>query len=154
MTKRGLMLGAFVCAWHAMGAVAGQAAPANDIRAVINVSESERSLVLEEMRDFLHGLHSISMALGRRDMNGVALAARPMGMIMHRIPKSMQERLPEAFVQMGLGQHEIFEVIARDAVIKKDPELTLGQLSEALTYCSGCHDTYRFVVGRPDKAAR
>lgn len=125
-----------------------------DSRVVIRVSETERNLVLEEMREFLHGLHSIQLALARKDMNGVALAAGPMGLILHRMPAAMRERVPEAFVQMGLGQHEIFEVIARDAVAKNDLAHTLGQVGEALTYCSGCHDTYRFVVGRPTKTAR
>jgi len=145
------MIGALACSLHAGMALAGPPRGGVDNRVAITVSEVERRVVLEEMREFLHGLHSITMALGRRDMDGVALSARGIGMIMHRIPKSMHERLPEAFVQMGLGQHEVFEVIARDAVVKKDPDHTLGQLSEALTYCSGCHDTYRFVVGRPDR---
>ncbi|MBK6741934.1 MAG: hypothetical protein IPG66_02755 [Hydrogenophilales bacterium] len=131
------------------------AVPAVDNRAVIVVSEVERNLVMEEMREFLHGLHSIQLALARKDMNGVALAARPMGLILHRMPQAMRERVPQTFVQLGLGQHEIFEVIARDAVAKNDVNQTLGQVAEALTYCSGCHDTYRFVVGRtPVKPAR
>lgn len=151
METRVWMIGALACALHAGTAFAGPPRANVDNRVVITVNEDERRIVLEEMREFLHGLHSITMALGRRDMDGVALSARALGMIMHRIPKSMHERLPDAFVQMGLGQHEVFEVIARDAVVKKDPGHTLGQVSEALTYCSGCHDTYRFVVGRPDK---
>lgn len=128
--------------------------PAVDNRVVIVVSETERSLLMEEMREFLHGLHSIQLALARKDMNGVALAAKPMGMILHRMPAAMRERVPETFVQLGMGQHEVFEVIARDAVAKNDVNHTLGQVAEALTYCSGCHDTYRVVVGRTGKPAR
>jgi recombinational DNA repair protein RecR len=140
-----------VCLFFLPLAGAWAVEPARDARAVIVVSESERNLVLEEMREFLHGLHSIQLALARKDMHGVALAARPMGMILHRIPPAMRDRLPETFVQIGLGQHEIFEVIARDAEVKKDIDHTLAQVAEALTYCSGCHDTYRFAIGKPGK---
>jgi hypothetical protein len=154
MNNRVWTLCALVCAFHVGGTQAAGREATIDIRAPIVVTEQERSLMLEVMREHLHGLHSISMALGRRDMDGVALASRGMGMIMHRIPQSMRERLPDAFVQMGIGQHEIFEAIARDALTRKDTDQTLGQVSEALTYCSGCHDTYRFVIGRPERAAR
>jgi hypothetical protein len=64
------------------------------------------------------------------------------------MPEAMRERLPLAYVEMGLGLHEVFDVIARDAEAKADPFLTLSQLGEAMTYCSGCHDTYRLQVGR------
>ncbi len=150
------MLAALVCALQVGAGWAAQSSSRDsaDRRVVIPVTDIERSQVLEEMREFLHGLHSITMALGRRDMDGVALSSRSLGLIMNRIPKSMHERLPESFVQLGLGQHEVFEVITRDALIKKDPDHTLGQLGEAMTYCSGCHDSHRFVTGRPEKAAR
>lgn len=125
-----------------------------DHRVAIQVSEAERNLLMEEMREFLHGLHSIQLALARKDMNGVALAAKPMGNVINKIPESMRARVPETFIQLGLGQYEVFEVIARDAVAKNDVNHTLGQVAEALTYCSGCHDTYRVVVGRTDRPAR
>lgn len=150
--KRKFWACSLACLYFMFPGGAAAAEPERDNRAVIVVNERERNLVLEEMREFLHGLYSIQMALGRKDMRGVALAAQPMGMILHRIPPAMRERLPETFVQIGLGQHEIFEVIARDALAKNDIDLTLGQVAEALTYCSGCHDTYRFVLGKPGKA--
>jgi recombinational DNA repair protein RecR len=135
-------------------AAASSAPPASDNRAVIIVSEAERSLLMEEMRDFLHGLHSIQLALARKDMNGVALSAKDIGTLLQRMPSAMRERVPETFMQLGMGQREVFEVIARDAVAKNDIHHTLGQVAEALTYCSGCHDTYRVVVGRTGKSAR
>ncbi len=124
------------------------AAPLNgtDNRIPINVTSQERSHLLAEMRSFLQGLHNIFHALARNDMKAVAVEARPLGKVLHHMPPGMRERVPLAYVEMGWGLHEVFDVIARDAEAKADPTLTLGQLAEALSYCSGCHDTYRLQV--------
>ena len=45
-----------------------------DRRIAINVSQAEKNQVLSEMREFLHGFHSINIAMARQDMK--ALAAR------------------------------------------------------------------------------
>ncbi|MGQ9685710.1 MAG: hypothetical protein ACUVT2_05315 [Thiobacillaceae bacterium] len=135
-------------------AIAGAAQPdaspleGVDNRIPIMVTSQERAEVLAEMRTYLQGLYSIFNALARKDMRAVAVGARPVGKVLHHMPQGMRERLPLAYVEMGLGLHEVFDVIARDAETKADPFLTLSQLSEAMAYCSGCHDTYRLQVVR------
>lgn len=119
-----------------------------DNRIPVKVTSQEHAHVLAEMRTFLQGLHNIFNALARKDMKSVAVEARPLGKVLHKMPPAMHERLPMAYVEMGLGLHEVFDVIARDAEAKADLSLTLSQLAEAMTYCSGCHDTYRLQVGR------
>lgn len=119
-----------------------------DNRIPIMVTSQERAQFLAEMRTFLHGLHNIFHALARQDMKAVAGQARPLGMALHQMPPTLRERLPLAYVEMGRGLHEVFDVIARDAELKADLALTLSQLAEAMSYCSGCHDTYRLQVGR------
>lgn len=117
-----------------------------DTRIPISVTRQERNHLLAEMRTFLQGLHNIFHALARKDMKAVAVEARPLGKVLHHMPPELRERLPLAYVEMGWGLHEVFDVIARDAEAKADPFLTLGQLAEAMSYCSGCHDTYRLQV--------
>jgi len=137
-------------------AVPSLAAPGTvrDVRIPIIVTESERAYMLAEMREFLHGLHSIQLALARGDMKAVALVAGPMGSLEHKIPPALKDRLPEEFLQLAIGQHEVFQVIARDAEAKQDIKHTLGQVAEAITYCSGCHDTFRIQAGRIKPAVR
>lgn len=118
-----------------------------DNRIEIVVSARERNQMLFEMRTFLHGLHNIHHALARQDLKAVAVEARPLGQVLNRMPPGMRDRMPAAFLEMSIAQHEVFEVIARDAEAKADMSLTLRQLAEAMTYCAGCHDTYRFQVG-------
>lgn len=124
-----------------------------DNRIPISVTDSERNHVLAEMRTFLQGLHNIFHALARKDMKAVAVEARPLGKVLHNMPPGMRERVPLAYVEMGWGLHEVFDVIARDAEAKADPTLTLSQLAEAMSYCSGCHDTYRLQVA-PTRGGR
>lgn len=131
------------------------ASPINgaDNRIPINVTSQERDHLLAEMRTFLQGLHNIFHALARKDMKAVAVEARPLGKVLHHMPPGMRERVPLAYVEMGWGLHEVFDVIARDAEAKADPFLTLSQLAEAMSYCSGCHDTYRLQVA-PTRGGR
>ncbi|MCX7673906.1 MAG: hypothetical protein N2Z63_10005 [Thiobacillaceae bacterium] len=130
-----------------MGATAVPAQGA-DGRIPIMVSASEHDRVLEEMRVFLHGLHNIFHALSRRDMKSVAVEAAALGREGQTMPAALRNRLPVAYMEMARGLHEVFDAIARDATAKADPFHTLGQLGEAVSYCSGCHDTYRFQIGR------
>jgi hypothetical protein len=117
-----------------------------DNRVVIPVSNNERNQVLADMREFLHGLHNINHALARKDMKAVAVTARPMGPLLDRIPASLKDRLPEEFIQLTIAQNEAFKTLARDAETKGEVSVALDQMAEIITYCSGCHDTYRFDV--------
>lgn len=119
-----------------------------DKRIPIKVTNQERNQVLYEMRALLQGMHNIHHALADNDMKALALAAKPMGPVLNRMPKSLRERLPEEFQEMGIAMHELFDVIARDATEQKNTQHSLEQLAEAMSYCAGCHDTYRFQVGR------
>ena len=129
------------------------AAWASDKRLAITVSAAERNQVLYEMREFLHGMHNIHHALARRDMKAVAVAARPLGPLLERMPPTMKERLPEEFAQLGIALREAFEALARDAETRADPAVALEQMAEIIAYCSGCHDTYRFQLA-PSRARR
>jgi len=117
-----------------------------DHRVPIEVTAKERNQILYEMREFLHGLHNIHYALARNDMKAVALEARPMGQTMYRIPVSVRERMPEGFMQMGLAMREAFDALAKTAETKGEAIPVQEQMAEIMTYCSGCHDTYRFEV--------
>lgn len=128
-------------------------ARAADNRIPIRVTSEERAQLLAEMRTYLQGLHNILHALARQDMRAVAIEARPLGKVLQHMPAQMREHVPLAYVEMGLGLHEVFDVIARDAEAKADPVLALIQLAEAMSYCSGCHDTYRLQLV-PTQGAR
>lgn len=119
---------------------------AKDNRIVIQVTPAERNMMLYEMREFLHSLFNMHNALANKDMKSVAISTSPMAGLLDRLPASVKPRLPEEFTQMAIGMNEALKVMARDAETKGDMSLTQSQMAELMTYCSGCHDTYRFEI--------
>ncbi|MFA5081161.1 MAG: cytochrome c [Hydrogenophilaceae bacterium] len=117
-----------------------------DRRIPIEMTARERNQILYEMRDFLHGLHNIHHALARGDMKAVAVEAKPMGQSMYRIPANVRERLPEGFMEMSIAMREAFDQLSKSAETKGEIAPVEEQMAEIMTYCSGCHDTYRLEV--------
>jgi len=142
MTLRAIAI-ALIC--FSTGAMA-QSSMTQDNRITIQVSTSERNHVLYEMRDYLHGLFNLLNALSDKNMKGLATSTQPMTGMLEHLPGDLRDRLPETFTQMAIGMNEALKVIARDAETKGDMSLTQSQMAELMTYCSGCHDTYRFEV--------
>jgi cytochrome c556 len=120
-----------------------------EIRQAIPVTAQERNQTLYEMRDLLHGLFNLHLALSKKDFHAAAVASRPIGHLLENMPDSMKERLPEEYIQLAIAMQESFDVLARDAEEKKDLAQVESDLAEAMTYCSGCHDAYRFEVHSP-----
>ncbi|PIX97493.1 MAG: hypothetical protein CO126_06010 [Hydrogenophilales bacterium CG_4_9_14_3_um_filter_63_34] len=119
---------------------------AKDNRIAIQIGPSERNQVLYEMREFLHSLFNMHNALASKDMKAVAVSTKPMAGMLDRIPNNIKDKLPEEFTQMAIAMNEALTVMARDAETKADMSLTQSQMAELMTYCSGCHDTYRFEI--------
>jgi hypothetical protein len=119
---------------------------AKDLRIAIPVTAEERNQTLYEMREVLHGLLFINSALSNKDFKAMIAQAKPAGPLLNRFPDSMKARLPEEFVQLGNGLHEAFDNMVRNAQDHQSLALSLRDQSEILTYCSGCHDMYRFEV--------
>lgn len=142
MTLRAIAI-ALIC--FSTGALA-QSSMTKDNRIAIQVSASERNHVLYEMRDYLHGLFNLLNALSSKDMKALAISTQPMASMLEHLPGDLRDRLPVEFTQMTIGMNETLKIIARDAKTKGDMSLTQSQMAELMTYCSGCHDTYRFEV--------
>lgn len=139
----GLLLGVAAMAAHAQHTHHDHA-PAQDARAVLQLDEHERALILEEMRSFLAGVQKMAGAIARQDMPATAEAARAMGMNMtHEVPPALRAKLPQAFRQLGASVHRDFDQIALDADSLKDPRHSLEQLSATLQKCVACHATYQ-----------
>lgn len=130
----------------AMPAGAEDSYTARDIRQPIIVTAKERNQFLFEMRELLHGLFNLHLALSKNDFQATAVAVRPIGRLIEKMPASLRDRLPEEYVQIGIAMQESFALLAKLAEEKKDMAVVQGQLAESMAYCSGCHDTYRLEV--------
>lgn len=115
-----------------------------DKRQTLNLSEEQRVHVREEMRTLLLGIRNILTALTTDDMVAVTQFSRPLGMgMVHKSEEHLESVLPKAFMQLGLSVHQDFDQIASDAESKKNPKLTLRQLSNTMNKCVTCHDAYQ-----------
>lgn len=129
--------------------------PAADQRAPLVLLDGERHLVLEEMRNFLAVLQTITDALPREDMKEVARAARTMGSgAANEIPPKTVAKLPEEFKILAGGVHTSFDLIALDAETLGDPRHTISQVSEMLQKCNACHGIYQIKVERSARAKK
>ena len=125
----------------------GHHAPAQDNRAVLQLSADERAMLLEEMHLFLDGVRKMTAALAGQDMAAAAAAARPLGMRMGRtMPASLHAKLPAEFRQMAGPLHASFDQMALDAESMKDVSHTLNQLSDTLQQCASCHASFQIRV--------
>ena len=142
-----IALGALLAAavLPAAGPAPGDGArPGADQRAELVLTDAERHLVLDEMRNFLAVLQTISEALPREDMKEVARAARKMGSgAANEIPPQTVAKLPDAFKQLAGAVHTSFDTIALDAESLGDPIHTMGQVGEMLGKCNACHGIYQ-----------
>ncbi|EFI53764.1 hypothetical protein, partial [Afipia sp. 1NLS2] len=131
--------------------VAGSTEKTPDGRVAILLEPAERDLMLKEMRGFVEGLQEISEALSKDDMKGVAKAARAMGTSRaHDVPLGMMGKLPLEFKKLAFSTHGGFDTIAMDAETIALPKHTLGQLSEVLQNCAGCHSSYQIKATTPN----
>lgn len=122
--------------------------PAADQRASLVLLDGERHLVLQEMRNFLAVLQTITDALPREDMKEIARAARTMGSgAANEIPPVTVAKLPQEFKVLAGGVHTSFDLIALDAETLGDPKHTLSQVAEMLQKCNACHSIYQVKVG-------
>lgn len=148
MKRSGISVGgAFLClvfngasaaeTHHAHGVAA-------DTRVVLELTPTERAMILEEMRLFLDGVQKMTGALAKPDMPAVADAARGLGQKMvHEVPPALRAKLPQEFRQLGFSVHREFDQIALDADGLKDVSYSLNQLSDTLKQCVSCHSTYQ-----------
>ncbi|QXP86208.1 hypothetical protein KW115_17530 [Methylococcus sp. Mc7] len=133
-------------------AAGAAAADEADRRRVLKLTEGQRAHVLGEMRALLSGTQAILSSLSRDDMAAAAQQARSLGTSMgHKAENTLHGVLPKEFMQLGMSVHRDFDRIAADAETLKDPKHTLRQLSESMTRCTACHDTYRLQAARPKR---
>jgi len=115
-----------------------------DNRTVIQLSESERNLVLGEMRDFLKGVREITQGVANKDIQQIADSAKKLGMATAKgVPPELAAKLPVAFKKLAFDTHSKFDEISRNAEDLEDESLSLSQVATLMNNCIACHATYR-----------
>jgi mono/diheme cytochrome c family protein len=116
----------------------------SDTRQSIVMTETERNLVLIEMRGFLQSVQVIVEALGKDDAVAVAKAATKVGMIEQKpMPAELKKKLPKEFKMLGMKTHKAFDQLALDAKDMEDKQQTLEQLGRLMKNCVSCHAMFK-----------
>lgn len=124
--------------------VQGSVSESSDNRLSLQLTDSERNIVLAEMREFLASVQKIITGINNEDMKLVAESARQVGMgTQEGMPGSLIGKLPLEFKKLGFDTHTRFDTLALDAEQLGDPQHTLTQLSELMKNCVACHAAYR-----------
>lgn len=127
--------------------IAGKTETAADGRVAVILTPGERDLVLTEMRGFLAGVQTMTVALNSKDMETVARTAESLGMkSAAEVPASLKGKLPLEFKQLGFSVHQAFDQIAADARTIGDPAHTQQQLGETLSRCVACHAGHQLTA--------
>jgi len=124
--------------------IQGEVVETSDNRLSLQLTDSERNLVLSEMRQFLVAVQQITTGISNDDMNTIAKNARIVGMGAQRsVPTTLMGKIPMEFKKLGRDTHLKFDALALDADELGDKEHTLEQLSELMKNCVACHAVYK-----------
>lgn len=129
----------------------GKTIESSDGRTEIILTDSERNLVLTEMRTFLITVQQITQGITDDNMDYVASSAKQVGNAAQAgVPGSLVGKLPLEFKKLGFDTHSKFDQLAMDAEDLGDREHTLTQLSELMQNCISCHTMYRFSISEDE----
>lgn len=118
-----------------------------DSRVIITLTEAEKAIVMEQMRQMLSSVQGITDGLAQGDSQAVLESASKSGpSMMQDLPSQIRMKFPEPFSQMGMATHMAFDKIVQEAKDIKSPVPILKQLSVAIQNCDACHATYRFAL--------
>ena len=124
--------------------VAGSVAPSEDGRTSVVLDKDERNLILDEMREFLVSVQSISQAITENDIENVIVLGTKAGMAAEEgTPGSIFRKIPLAMKTLGFDTRKKFDEIATAAKEQKDPIVLRKQLDALMNNCIACHATFR-----------
>ncbi|HEX7124815.1 MAG TPA: hypothetical protein VF406_03430 [Thermodesulfobacteriota bacterium] len=115
-----------------------------DTRQRLALPAGPRDQVLAEMRHMLESVNGILGGLADGDMRAVEKAARASGMAAAgNVNPQIRQRLPQAFLKLGMGTHKAFDALADTMAAGGTREDALRGLTEITSRCVSCHATYR-----------
>lgn len=113
-----------------------------DKREAIFVKAEHKEFVLNEMREFVNGLHLISKGIETQNPELIIEAAANSGTSVNP-PKELVASMPKSFLKMGGPVHKLFDEMADSAKLNFKVQTTQRQLTELTNRCVACHSSFR-----------
>jgi hypothetical protein len=123
----------------------------SDVRQPITLTPQEYSFLLSEMRGHLDAIGAAQQALSTGDMETArkAMLERGMGRVKSPIPgrpPAFAHKMTDAWRSMAAGMHQSFDAVAEGIANKENTSQILGRTAKLMSYCAGCHVSYRLVA--------
>ena len=120
-----------------------QAVQKNDQRINLRLTADEKVEFLSEMREMLSSIQGVITGIGNNDREQIIKAARYSGNRMARAtPKSIRQKTPLSFKQIGGPTHMMFEELVIRA--ETDDMDTLATFTgDLMQQCIACHAAFK-----------
>ena len=119
-----------------------------DGRKVIYLNETEKAVLMIEMRNFLRGSQEVLDNSLKGDLTLVHRTAQPLGVkMLKNLPKDMTDKMPKTFYAMLKSLHYGFAEIA-DVAKRPDtePKVILQKLANMQKLCVACHANFQLKI--------
>lgn len=125
----------------------GVTTSSDDTRVKIDLSETEKAFLLQEMRLLLESLNGIHRGIAAQDRDLAASEAEKAGMKMvlelSASEKTLMLKLPLAMKKLGIETHKQFDKIAEELRKGENWEKINFSIFELTERCVACHSSYR-----------
>lgn len=127
--------------------IRGSVSAGADGRTAVVLQESERDLILLEMRGLLASVQGILEGAVQGDRNRVIQSSRASGMAAAAdVNPALMAKLPLPFKTLGMSVHRDMDEIAKAAESGQPTPELLKMLSGTLSKCVACHAEWQFKV--------
>jgi len=119
-----------------------------DGRQVIYLSETEKAVLMIEMRNFLRGSQEVLDNSLKGDLALVHRTAHPLGVkMLKNLPKDMTNKMPKTFYAMLKSLHYGFAEIS-DVAKRPDtkPTVIMRKLANMQKLCVACHANFQLKI--------
>lgn len=125
--------------------IKGSTTPSSDNRLAVNLTPSEKDMVLGEMRSMLTAVNGVLRAAATKDWQQAKTAALGAGkaMAVDATP-GLMGKLPMEFKTLGMSVHDDFDSLAEDLVKGMTESQVFERLGAITNKCIACHASYRF----------
>ena len=121
----------------------GNPNPTVENRISLHLTDTEKAKFLSEMREMLVSIQGIITGIGTEDRELIARSAHNAGnRIARSTPKSILEKFPQSFKEIGGPTHLMFEELAIRAETD-DMDMLAEFTGQLMRQCLACHSTFR-----------
>ena len=125
----------------------GNVATGSEDRIAVILTAAEKAEVLGEMRGLLETSQAVLLAATSDDVASIPDIVRPYGMVaVENESITMAAKLPLELKTMGYDAHRAMDALGAMAADGASGDDIIATLAGAMSLCTSCHATYRFVA--------